>query len=66
MERRATQRAIWSSMVEEDVDPLAVHKESGRFYAKDTLIKAIPGSLAGSRLEAMSCKRELYIACNFK
>ena len=44
MERRTTQRAVWSSRVEEDVNPPTVHKESCRYYAKDSLVKAIPGS----------------------
>ena len=64
MERRATQRAVWSSRVEEDVNPLTVHKESCRFYAKDSLVKAIPGSCVGVKTEAV-CNGGLYIACNF-
>ncbi len=43
MERRGTQKAVWSSRVEEDINPPTVHKESGRFYAKNSLVKAISG-----------------------
>ena len=66
MERIATQRAIWSCIAEKDVEKPTVNKESGGFYAKDTLAIAIPGRLAGSRKEAMRCKGGLYIACNLQ
>lgn len=65
MERRATQRAVWSSGVEEDVNPPTAHKESSRFYAKDSLVKAIPGSYVGVKTEALRCNGELYIVCSF-
>lgn len=49
MEGGATERAVWSCRMEEDVDPPTVHKKSCnvRFHAKDPLAKAIQGSQLG-------------------
>lgn len=47
MEGGATQGAVWSNWVEEDVNILTVHKESYRFYAKSPLAKVVLESELG-------------------